>query len=131
MLSASIKVAAVFILGISPVGLVVFEAVMLACAQFQHANLSLPSALERWLWHTFVPPEMHRIHHTPKDEDTNSNYGTIFTLWDRLFGTLNARRRFPSEPFGVTELSASSEGLPRLLVLPFRLQLSDKPKTSA
>jgi sterol desaturase/sphingolipid hydroxylase (fatty acid hydroxylase superfamily) len=101
-LSALAKLLVVLLLGISPMGLVIFEVIMLLCAQFQHANIAVSPHLERWLWYTLVPPEMHRLHHTPAVSDTDSNYGTIFTCWDRLFGTLNARHRAPSESFGVT-----------------------------
>ncbi len=55
---------------------------LLACAQFQHANVALPERVEDALWRTLVPPAMHRIHHAPNRADTDSNYGTILTLWD-------------------------------------------------
>ena len=117
-----IAIGVVVLVGISPQGLVVFEAVMLACAQFQHANVRLPVRLEAGLWWTLVPPAMHRIHHTPTQEDTNSNYGTILTVWDWLFGTLRRRPPDPMSSFGVEALrDPQSLGIIRLLVLPFTL----------
>lgn len=122
LVSSILKIGAVVLLGISPLGLFVFETLMLACAQFQHANIRLPSKLETGLWWTVVPPAMHRIHHTPTREDTNSNYGTILTVWDWLFMTL--RRRPPSSVplFGVETLpDPRSLGLAGLLLLPMTL----------
>jgi hypothetical protein len=99
----------------------------LACAQFLHANVRLPGRLESGLWWTFVPPAMHRIHHTPTREDTNSNYGTILTVWDWLLGTLRRRPPGPKPSFGVETLrDPRSLGAMRLLVLPFTL-----PRSSA
>ena len=122
LVSSVVKIGFVIVVGISPWGLVVFEAVMLACAQFQHANIRLPGRLESGLWWTFVPPAMHRIHHTPRREDTNSNYGTVLTVWDRLLGTLRRHPPDPGASFGVESLRDSQLlGVARLLKLPFTL----------
>jgi sterol desaturase/sphingolipid hydroxylase (fatty acid hydroxylase superfamily) len=129
LVSSILKIGVVFLLGISPQGLVVFETVMLACAQFQHANVRLPGRLESGLWWTFVPPAMHRIHHTPTGEDTNSNYGTILTVWDWLLGTLRRRPPDPKPSFGVETLrNPQSLGAMRLLVLPFTWPRSSVPE---
>jgi sterol desaturase/sphingolipid hydroxylase (fatty acid hydroxylase superfamily) len=72
---------------------------------------------------------MHRIHHTPTLQDTNSNYGTILTLWDRLFGSF---RRHPPDPvasFGVETLrDPRALGIARLLALPFTLPKDPSPR---
>ncbi len=121
IVSSIVKIGVVVLIGISPQGLVVFETVMLACAQFQHANIRLPGRLESGLWWTFVPPAMHRIHHTPTREDTNSNYGTILTVWDWLLGTLRRRPPDPMPSFGVEALrDPRALGITGLVLLPFR-----------
>ena len=105
LVSSIVKIGAVVLVsGISPQGFVAFETVMLAGAQFQHANVRLPGRLESGLWWTFVPPAMHRIHHTPTIEDTNSNYGTILTVSDWLLGSLRRRPPDPKPSFGVETL---------------------------
>jgi sterol desaturase/sphingolipid hydroxylase (fatty acid hydroxylase superfamily) len=122
LVSSLVKLAAVAFLGISPAGLVTFEALMLFCAQLQHANIRVPRRVEDVLWGTFVPPAMHRIHHTPTAADTNSNFGTILTLWDRLLGTLRRRPATAPPAFGVSE-ERDEKDLGRLfvlLLLPFR-----------
>jgi sterol desaturase/sphingolipid hydroxylase (fatty acid hydroxylase superfamily) len=113
------KLAAVQSLGISPTGLVAFEIALLLAAQFQHANIAVPRFLERWLWWTFVPPAMHRIHHRPAAE-MNSNFGTLVTAWDRLLGTLRVSSAEQSA-FGLPGLRQEAKlGLWTLLELPFR-----------
>jgi sterol desaturase/sphingolipid hydroxylase (fatty acid hydroxylase superfamily) len=122
LVSSILKIGVVVVAGISPQGFVIFEAVMLACAQFQHANIRLPGRLESGLWRTFVPPAMHRIHHTPTRQDTNSNYGTILTVWDWLLGTLRRHPPDPTASFGVESLrDCQSLGVAKLLMLPFTL----------
>lgn len=118
--SGAAKLATVALLGISPLGLVAFEIVMLLCAQFQHANVRVAPRVERALWWSLVPPAMHRIHHHPERADTDSNYGTILTLWDRALGTLR-RRAGVDTTFGIPgSLDAPPRGVIRLLALPFR-----------
>lgn len=120
LVSGVSKFSAVQLLGISPGGLVAFEVVMLLAAQFQHSNVWLPAAVERVLWRVFVPPAMHRIHHHPLRAATDSNYGTLLSVWDRAFSTL--RSEAPSDrEFGVPDLpEAQSLGLLALLLLPIR-----------
>lgn len=114
------KLAFVVLLGISFQGLVAFEILLLLAAQFQHANLRLPNRIERMLWWTFVPPAMHRVHHSPEVAETNSNYGTLLVAWDRLFATLVTSTE-ASPPFGLKEWrEAARLGLLRLLAFPFR-----------
>lgn len=122
VISSAVKVSAVVALGISPAGLVAFESVMLACAQFQHANIRPPGRVESVLWWTFVPPAMHRIHHTPNLADTGSNFGTIVTAWDWLLGTLRKRPPPQMAIFGVPELRDPDRlGLLALAFLPLRV----------
>jgi len=67
---------------------VIFESLIVLCAQFHHSSLRIPSAFETLYWIFFVPPSMHRIHHSVKIRERDSNYGVIFSLWDRFLGTL-------------------------------------------
>ncbi|MBU2622821.1 MAG: sterol desaturase family protein [Proteobacteria bacterium] len=87
-ISALIKASLILLLGADITGIVVFDVIVMAAAQFQHSSLSLPGMFERWYWLLFVPPSMHRIHHSVIIKERDSNYGTIFSIWDRLFGTM-------------------------------------------
>ena len=121
LLSAAVKMGVVVLVGIPAAGLVTFEVVFLAAAQFQHANIRIPASLEPLLWRTFVPPAMHRIHHVPVRADTDSNYGTILTLWDRLFRSLNRRTPDAEPAFGLPEERDPARlGPGALAAMPFR-----------
>jgi sterol desaturase/sphingolipid hydroxylase (fatty acid hydroxylase superfamily) len=87
-ISAVIKIALVFFLGASPLGVIIFESALVLCAQFHHSILKVPIWFEWIFWILFVPPSMHRIHHSVIIEERDTNYGTIFSTWDRGLGTL-------------------------------------------
>jgi sterol desaturase/sphingolipid hydroxylase (fatty acid hydroxylase superfamily) len=87
-ISAVIKISLIFFLGASPTGVLIFESALVLCAQFHHSSLKVPKSFETLWWILFVPPSMHRIHHSVIINERNTNYGTIFSLWDRILGTL-------------------------------------------
>ena len=73
--------------GLTPWVLVFYELTDSMVSVFSHANLRMPEGLDRWLRWVLVTPNMHSLHHSSYQPETDSNYGTVFTLWDRLFGT--------------------------------------------
>src|SRR5438132_225098 len=75
------------------VSVFVFEILLNATAMFNHANASLPQRLERWLRWLVVTPDMHRVHHSVRYEESSSNFGFNLPWWDRLFGTYRAQPR--------------------------------------
>ncbi len=77
----------VLLLG-APMWLVfLYQSLSVVLSQFNHANISLPNALDRAIGWLLVTPNMHRVHHHYKLPYTDSNYGNIFSIWDRFFGT--------------------------------------------
>lgn len=64
-----------------------YEAVFEGCTAFHHSNVSLPERLERLLAGLMITPRAHGIHHSIVRDEFNSNYGVVFSLWDRLHGT--------------------------------------------
>jgi len=93
VLSMLIKFAAIIVLGAPVLAVVVFEILLNATAMFNHGNIRLPAGLDRVLRWFVVTPDMHRIHHSVEDDETNSNFGFNLTWWDRLFGTYRAQPR--------------------------------------
>lgn len=89
ILSLFIKSAAVVLLGANPIVVVIFEAVINGTALFNHANFRLPLQLDKWVRWILVTPDMHRVHHSIINRETDSNYGFAISVWDRLFGTYN------------------------------------------
>lgn len=81
------KALVVFALGAPLAVALAYEIVLSTMALFTHANLRLPLWLDRALRWVIVTPDMHRIHHSVIRTETDSNYGNILSLWDRLFGT--------------------------------------------
>ncbi len=55
---------------------------------FTHANIRLPGKLDRLLSYVLVTPDMHKFHHHYQAPWTDSNFGNVFSFWDRMFGTL-------------------------------------------
>ncbi|MFZ9002761.1 MAG: fatty acid hydroxylase family protein [Bacteroidetes bacterium] len=77
----------VFLVG-TPIGIVMlYQSLSLVATQFTHANIRLPEKLDRALSWVLVSPDMHKVHHHYVLPYTDSNYGNIFSIWDRLFGT--------------------------------------------
>ncbi len=72
----------------APIGIVMlYQSISLVLSQFNHANIKLPRKVDEVLSWIIVSPDMHKVHHHYVLPYTDSNYGNIFSLWDRLFGT--------------------------------------------
>jgi sterol desaturase/sphingolipid hydroxylase (fatty acid hydroxylase superfamily) len=87
IISMGIKLAVVALLGAQAIAVVVFEVALNATSQFNHGNIRIPCALDRWLRLVVVTPDMHRVHHSIIPRETNSNFGFNLPWWDRLCGT--------------------------------------------
>ncbi len=66
----------------------IFQTILIIATAFTHANISLPKWLDTALGYVLVSPNMHKVHHHWKQPFTDSNYGAILSIWDRLLGTL-------------------------------------------
>ena len=93
ILSMLIKFATIFLLGPPVVAVVIFEVVLNATAMFNHSNVRLNLIVDKWLRLLVVTPDMHRVHHSIEDDETNSNFGFSLPWWDRLFGTYRDQPR--------------------------------------
>lgn len=88
LLSVPWRAAQVGVLGISPLGLALWQTLTLMEIMFHHSNMRLPYLVERRLCRLIVTPRMHGIHHSIVQEETDSNWSTIFTWPDYLHGTI-------------------------------------------
>jgi sterol desaturase/sphingolipid hydroxylase (fatty acid hydroxylase superfamily) len=68
-------------------GVMIYQTLLVLATQFTHANINLPRGLDRVLSFLFVSPNMHKVHHHWKQPYTDSNYGAVLAIWDRIFGT--------------------------------------------
>ena len=87
LFSSLLRVALLVLSGIQLWQVVLYEAVLFAVVQFQHANVALPRWLDDALRLFIVTPAMHKIHHSRVPRETDSNYASLFSFWDRIFGT--------------------------------------------
>ncbi len=87
-MSSLIRMAVILLIGVGWREILIFDCLVMVCTQFHHSSLKVPAGFEKVFWLLFVPPSMHRIHHSVIIRERNSNYGAIFSLWDRLCGTL-------------------------------------------
>ena len=90
LLSMSIKIILIWLLGIPPLAVLIFEVLLNATAMFNHSNIALPESLDRFVRLLIVTPDMHRIHHSVVPAEANSNFGFNLTCWDHLFGTYHS-----------------------------------------
>jgi sterol desaturase/sphingolipid hydroxylase (fatty acid hydroxylase superfamily) len=93
ILSMLIKFAAIILLGPPLIAVVVFEVILNATAMFNHSNVRINPVVDKWLRLLLVTPDMHRVHHSVEDDETNSNFGFSLPWWDRLFGTYRDQPR--------------------------------------
>ena len=111
---------AVFIIGATPVMVLIYEIVFELATQFHHSNWRLFFTLENILNRLIVTPRMHGIHHSIVRAETDSNYSVIFSFWDRMHGTINLHIPQDKIITGVPGYSDPSElTIGYLLKLPF------------
>jgi sterol desaturase/sphingolipid hydroxylase (fatty acid hydroxylase superfamily) len=123
LLSMLIKFAVILLLGPPVLAVIIFEIVLNATAMFNHSNVRLPTGIDRVLRLLVVTPDMHRIHHSIEDDETNSNFGFNLPWWDRLFGTYLAQPRAGHEAMTIGIRTFRQDKwcswLPGMMAIPF------------
>jgi len=122
LLSALARAAVIFLLGFPFSSILAFETLVLMATLFHHSNLRLPAGLEGALSLLIITPSIHWVHHHARQQDTDSNYGTIFSFWDRGLGTFRDSSSRVSVPTGLPGAEASLRPA-GALALPFRASL--------
>lgn len=110
---------AIIIVG-APIWLIfLYQTMSVVLTQFNHANVNIPSWLDTGLRLVFCTPNMHRVHHHYRQPYSDTNYGNIFSFWDRIFGTYvvvdNTKLRYGVDTYMGKEVSDVVE----LLKIPF------------
>ena len=110
-----------WILGVPPIALVVYRLLSALNGLFEHANLRVWPAVDRALSLVWVTPNMHKIHHSRERIETNSNYGNLLSIHDRLFRTFTDTRRALSVRYGLDDTNPSAiQSMPELLTMRVR-----------
>jgi sterol desaturase/sphingolipid hydroxylase (fatty acid hydroxylase superfamily) len=117
-----LTLAGVVLLGVPPVAILIYEVMDAGITVFSNANVRLPWWVDRPLRLFIVTPDVHRVHHSSYQPETNSNYGAVLTIWDRLLGTYRRKsaEALATQETGLRETQDSrSRNLLWLLILPF------------
>jgi len=116
------SIGVIFATGATPVAVLISQWLFQCVMFFSHANLRVPSPIERVLSRLLVTPNMHCIHHSVDLHESNSNFGNLFPWWDRLFGTYISGAAIKPEEimFGVSEFIGRQHlMLPWMIAQPF------------
>jgi sterol desaturase/sphingolipid hydroxylase (fatty acid hydroxylase superfamily) len=100
-LSGAMRAIVIAALAIPLTSVILFEILALVATVFHHANWRIPPAIEMRLARLIITPSRHWVHHHNVRADTDSTYGTIFSFWDRWFGTTTPTQRSVLMPLGV------------------------------
>jgi len=124
VLSILIKFIAVAALGVPAIAVLIFEIALNGLALFNHANIRLPNAIEKPLRLILMTQILHRIHHSQRVCETNSNYGFSVIWWDKLFGSYKseAKKADNDLDIGLKEYPSQKQNaaLWGLLIMPFK-----------
>jgi len=100
--SSLVRLAVIPLLGISLEQVILYETILQPVILFHHSNVALPERIDRIFRAVIVTPNMHRVHHSDVQRETDSNYSTVFSIWDRLFGSFRRRTDTLSIRYGLT-----------------------------
>ena len=117
-----LALAGVVALGVPALPLLIYELMDASVTVFSHANVRLPRWIDRPLSLFIVTPDLHRVHHSSHQPETDSNYGAVLTIWDRVLGTYRRKSEdgLAIQENGLTEVQdPRSRNLLWLLILPF------------
>jgi sterol desaturase/sphingolipid hydroxylase (fatty acid hydroxylase superfamily) len=121
--SSAFNLVQISSIGISAWAFTAYQIAFLSEVLFHHSNWRLPIRLERILSKVIVTPRMHGIHHSQVRRENNSNFGTVFTWWDRLHRTLGLNIPQSQIVIGIPGYSRDEDNhVIRALVMPFQKQ---------
>ncbi len=127
VLSACVRGVLIVVFDLPLASVLLFEGIVLASAIFHHSDAKLPPRLEAALAKVIITPSIHWVHHHAIRKDTDSNYGTFFSFWDRLFRSASLTKRWAAMPIGVQGLR--DRPLIRLITTPLRSPASPPQKS--
>ncbi|WP_284615781.1 sterol desaturase family protein [Aquabacterium humicola] len=123
LLTQGVLVLAIGLLGLPPIAVLLSDVLTIAHGYFAHGNVGLPARWDGLVRRVVVTPDLHRVHHSARLEESMSNYGSVLCVWDRLAGC--CREQADGGATGM-QIGLAEEreprrlGLARLLVMPLR-----------
>jgi sterol desaturase/sphingolipid hydroxylase (fatty acid hydroxylase superfamily) len=121
LLSTFFRLPVVMLIGMSFSQLVLFEVLLNLSTLFHHSNLAVPEKWDRVLRTVMVTPNMHRVHHSVERFETNSNFTSLLSIWDRVFRSFRTRTDAHAITLGLHSFrETKDQRLWGFLVTPFR-----------
>jgi len=126
LISTLLKSMIILSLGPPVIAVILFEVVFSLMSMFVHSNVHLNRTFEQFFRWFFVTPDMHRVHHSSKENETNSNFSFNLSLWDRVFGTYLAQ---PENGLSEMEIGLENfredywQSFKGLLLMPFSISI--------
>ncbi len=115
-------ILAVIVVG-APIGIIMlYQSLSVLFAHITHANVNIPSRVDNILSYILVTPNMHKVHHHHTQPLTDTNFGNIFSIWDRVFGTFASVEDTRDLKYGIDTHMDPKENtqLINLLSIPFQ-----------
>ena len=103
VISSILRLAIIPLLGLDLWRVILYELILLPVIQFHHSNVNMPEKYDRCLRALIVSPNMHRVHHSRFQPETDSNYSSILSVWDRLAKTFRLKEQPESIELGLSE----------------------------
>jgi sterol desaturase/sphingolipid hydroxylase (fatty acid hydroxylase superfamily) len=129
-IAATTRLPFIVAFGLEPLAIVVHETVLVAVSQFHHSNIDL-GRWDRWLRWLIVTPSIHHVHHSRRLPETNSNFASVLSVWDRICRTFRSPEKSGDLDFGLDELvDPHWHSIPAMLKLPFTAVLPKKDQAA-
>jgi len=115
-------VPVIALLGVHLWALVLYELILTTIVEFHHANIGLSASIDRTLRFVIVTPAMHKVHHSREKLETDSNYTSLLSVWDRVFGSFRLRTDPATIQVGLAGWSSPhyQDDLPSMLATPLK-----------
>jgi sterol desaturase/sphingolipid hydroxylase (fatty acid hydroxylase superfamily) len=103
LLSSTLRLPLLALLGLRIEEVALYDLLLFAVVQFQHANIALPDPVDRVVRWFIVTPHLHKVHHSVVRAEADSNFSSLLSCWDRVFRTLRLSRDPRRIQFGVDD----------------------------
>lgn len=119
--SSILRIPVIMLIGLHLWELLIYGTLLVIVVQFHHANIILPEKLDKFLRAFIVTPAMHKVHHSRWKPETDSNYSSLFSFWDRICSTFRTHNPLKTLRIGLDEFDSEKDRkITGLFTMPFR-----------
>lgn len=120
-MSMILRLPVIALVGLPMPVIIVYDITLLICTLFHHANIALPPHIDRLVRYITVSPFMHKVHHSRIQPETDSNFSSVFSVWDRIFRSYRERENYAAIQLGLDSFDGEEkQTIPGLLKTPFQ-----------